>query len=152
MDEKIKNRLQNISRVIAEEKGIETLRFFGLLERTDLDQKWDLLISADWIERSSNEKDFLYVIDKLKKEFGNDLEFLSRIVLMTPQKAFIKNLAMSLENIELQELPKEIFDFKVSSDFILKHAFIFHLNFKSLDIKQIDLGDSGIIAKEITEF
>src|SRR5688500_975096 len=99
---------------IISEKG--TLRFFGLIARTDLENKWDLLISSDWIEKNSSDEELVYVITKLKEAFSEKLDFLSRIVLLRPEEHFIQELARVIVK-EHDGKTGEIRNLKVSDDF-----------------------------------
>jgi hypothetical protein len=131
MNEIIK-KLKEVRDRIIDEKDKSLLRFFGLIARTDLENKYDLLISADWLEKSNSEKDLIYVIDSLKKEFTDDFDFLSQIVLLIPSEEFIQTL--------LRMLPKdvdEVSNFKLADNYELKQIYILYLNSKGLPVEGV---------------
>src|SRR3989339_2004319 len=101
-------KLTNIKNTILSEKSSGKLRFFGLIARVDIDNKWDLLISADWIEKNSSEETLIYIIQKLKESFDGKLEFLSSIVLLTPKEAFVRQLARGIISEGRGSYPMEI--------------------------------------------
>lgn len=132
----ITQKLITISDKILQEKtGI--LRFFGLLARSDLNEKWDLLVSADWIEENNNESDLVYIIERLKEEFSENLDFLSQIVILSPRESFIMRLAQALirENILV---PGEAYNLMISPDFAVNHTHVIKLDFTGIDLTDIE--------------
>lgn len=107
-----------IESTLSEEKG--EFNLFALFLREDSANKWDLLVSADWIE--DNKSDSLQVIarkiqDHLdKKELVN----LSRIVLIEDDnpalEAFHKAVSVEHGSAEIQD--SNFFGLQI------KHAFI----------------------------
>ena len=89
-------KLNEIKDEILLEKGANELRLFVLVARTDIDARWDILFSADWLEKTNSEKDLVYLIEKLKSKFDGNLDFLARIVVATPHEIFIKRLAKAI--------------------------------------------------------
>ena len=146
-------KLKNIKDEILRDKG-GLLRFFGLLARMDVEGKWDLLISANWIEKNTSEADLVYVINKLKDKFSNKLDFLFRIVLLTPDEPFISQLVAAI-NRENGGQAGELTSLKLSETFHVKQVIVIALDstgieFAALEEVPENIGPVG--TKEITDF
>jgi hypothetical protein len=73
-------KLATLERHIATEKGDFAL--FALLLRADAEDKWDLLISAPWLE-TDKKASLAYVANKIREQLTTqELLSLSRIVLL----------------------------------------------------------------------
>lgn len=81
---------------LVEEKG-SPLYFLGLFDRTDVERKSDLVISAPWIKKRNSQEDLEFVIEQLKSISKNYHSQIENIVLMTPADDFI--LYLKRENI-----------------------------------------------------
>lgn len=79
-----------IEREISQEKGPFTL--FGLFQREDSVNYWDLVVSAQWI--GTDERPALdYIVAKLNKYLSEaDLLKLSRIVILDPSEPFVQTI------------------------------------------------------------
>lgn len=121
-------------KMLFEKRG--TLYFFGLLQRTDLENKWDIVVSSSWLEKSNTQEDLVYVINKLKDEFNNDLDFISRIVLFTASESFINDLGWALEKTDNRKLSetKEILNLKISEEVSIRHLYVLACDFSSLKL------------------
>ena len=85
-------------------------RLFALFHRTDIDNKWDLVISARWFSNDKR-KDLIYVIEKLKERLTeNDIEILDRIELIRPSGKFVTDIIKSAGPISE---PKEFRDLSI---------------------------------------
>lgn len=128
-------KLNLIQSTILSEKG-GVIYFFGLLERTntDFENKWDIVISASWIEESNSEADLVYIIENLKKEFDDNLDFLAKIVLLSPQEEFINDICFALQKEETQE--QEVHSLKISEEISIKHLFVVSRNFENLKLHE----------------
>ena len=77
---------------ISAERG--NFNLFALVEREDSLGKWDIIISADWIKEK--EKEVINLIAaKLRKSLTEAEQLMfSRIVVLSPNEPFVKNLNM----------------------------------------------------------
>lgn len=83
--------------LLTEKSG--TLYFVGLIQRIDFENKWDLLIIADWIKENNSYADLEYVLISLKELFNDDLSFLQDVVLYKSEYEFTLELkAADLKN------------------------------------------------------
>ena len=128
------------------------LRLLGLIARMDTDGKWDLLISADWIKQNSSESDLIYVIKKLKYHFSEKLDFLARIVLLTPYETFVQNLARSvirenggkageINNLTLPDL-----------SFTVRRIVLLEFNFKGITLSNHHTEEPPVAIKDVDDF
>lgn len=115
---KLLQKVKQVEKQLSEEKG--KFYLFALFQREDTVDKWDLLVSADWIQKDKSKS--LQLIakklqDKLSKE---ELLQLSRIVLIDDNNPTLESLNRS---IHVEHGSKEIWN----SNFFglnIKHAFI----------------------------
>ncbi|MFZ5447090.1 MAG: hypothetical protein ACOZFS_00430 [Thermodesulfobacteriota bacterium] len=74
------NKLESLEKEIANEKGDFSL--FGLFLREDAENRWDLVVSATWLNSDSIE-DLNYIASKLQSYLKNsELISISRIVIL----------------------------------------------------------------------
>src|SRR3989344_6675775 len=137
-------KLRKVRDQILLEKGADQVRLFALLARADLEDKWDLLFCADWIEKTSSEKDLVYIIEKIKTEFSTNLDFLARIVVATPREVFIKQLAKAII-LEGGNEPREITKLAVSADFTVRQLVLLKINFGGINVDEVGT-DEGPLA------
>lgn len=143
-------KLNTIKDEILGEKG--SLLMFVLVERNDIEGKWDLLLSADWIPKTNNQTDLIYVINKLKEEFKENLEFLSQIIIGTPTDSFILRIARAINKQDAQ-LSEEIFDLQVSSEFSIHRLYVIAANFTDQELANEGVEEDGPIAVgKVSEF
>jgi predicted sugar kinase len=80
--------LEEIERELSREKGPFTL--FAVFEREDIPSRWDLVVAAPWVEQD-NEQALRVLADEMKKRLPtNQLERVSRIVLLDPGDASVR--------------------------------------------------------------
>lgn len=111
-------KFKNIEYALSEEKG--NFNLFALFLREGSVNKWDLLVSADWIEGNKSES-FQIISQKIQEHLNKkELVNLSRIVLIEDDNPALDALqkAVNVEHgsAEFQE-----------SDFFglhIKHAFV----------------------------
>lgn len=141
-------KLNKIKEEILLERTEGRLRLFSLIARNDLDGKWDILFSADWLEKTNSEKDLVYLITKLKSEFAENLDFLARILVGTPKEIFIKQFIQAI--VERGELggPEEVKDLFVSKDLTISGLFIIAIDSTDLDLRQIGTNEGPIAVKD----
>lgn len=143
----MKEIVEKLSRVIEKitlEKTSGILRFFGLIERNDLENKWDILLSADWLEKNNSEKDLIYVIERLKEEFSNNLDFLSSVVLLIPSNPLIKYLAKAVSLSENEGIERH--SVKIDEDFTIKHMYVLASDFTGFDLT--DLPKTSVVDEQ----
>ena len=81
-------KLRSLEKEIADERGDFSL--FALFLREDAENRWDLVLSALWLNADSLE-DINYIANKLKYRLGeNELLFISRIVLLNLSDPIVK--------------------------------------------------------------
>lgn len=134
-------KLNNVKNSILSEKKDSIFYLFGLVERVDLENKWDLLISTNWLEKENQEKDLVFFIEKIKAEFGSNFDFISKIVLFTADEEFLLALGRALEKEKASE--KEFFNIKLVDNLALKHLYVLERNFESLDLNRNFLKESN---------
>lgn len=143
-------KLNNIRDQILSEKG--SLLMFVLIERNDADEKWDILLCADWIEKTNSEPELVYIINKLKEEFKDNLGFLSQIVIGTPTDNFILRIARAI-NEQGNNVPEEISGLQVSPEFKIQHLFVIAMNFSQAQLANEGVDELGPVAVgEVSKF
>lgn len=76
----VAEKLRNLERQLAEEKGLFSL--FALFLREDAPNKWDVVVSAPWVDKDKGEA-LAYLAKSLQSSLSPDeLLSLSRIVLV----------------------------------------------------------------------
>ena|SRR5438552_405964 len=100
----IADKLREVERDVANEKG--GLNLFAVLEREDLADRWDLVVSAPWAKE--DETTLRYLTSALKRHLENvDMTVLSRIVVLpaTENPVLALNESFNVEhgNVELSE-------------------------------------------------
>jgi hypothetical protein len=122
------------------EQKVGVLYLLALISRVDIEGKSDLILSSSWLEKSNAENDLVYVIDKLKKEFNNNLDFLSRIVLLQPSELFVRRLARAIYR-ENDGCTGELVDLKITDNFVVKKVNVIAINFSKIDLSSDDSED-----------
>lgn len=143
MDE-ILDKIREINSEIKSEKTEGVLRLFALIERTDLESKWDIVFSSDWLKKTNDEDVLIYLLDKLKNKFNGELEFLARVVVVKPDDSFIQNLAKSIVDNNL-DTRGEIKELKVLPDSTIKKINMIEFNFKNYSF---NIPDNKVIKHE----
>jgi hypothetical protein len=108
-----------IERSLSKERGPFSL--FALFLREDAPDKWDLVISAPWVE-SNKEAALRVVTAKARKLLvPPDILSLSRIVIVDPKSAAVEaiNRAFHVEHSRLEVRDSNFFGLSI------KHAYIF---------------------------
>jgi len=117
--EEIVQKLINTEKRISKEKG-EDFNFFGAFKRMDLENSWDIVISANWFSKNKR-KDLIYIINEIKKDLKDEeLMFLARIVLIKPEDKLIRELN---KVIKIEHGMTEMIDNQIN-EIRLKHAYI----------------------------
>ncbi|MEX2411922.1 MAG: hypothetical protein WD607_11255 [Candidatus Paceibacterota bacterium] len=147
-------KLNKIKDEINSEKE-SNFKLFCLIARADLGNKWDLLLIADWIKESNSEENLIYIINKIKEEFKEDLDYFSRIVLLPTNERFVSKIIKAIfrENKEEDKINKKEFSrLKIEKDFIIKKLFIIEMNINKKDIETREKEENPIIIKNIDKF
>lgn len=117
--EKIKEVEINLSKELGE------FNLFGLLEREDIIDKWDILVSLTLTKDKNHNKQKNAIIKKLHEELiknlPNSIFFkFSRIVFLEPNNPFVQNINM-LASVQHSDM--EIKDSTINN-LRIKHAYI----------------------------
>jgi len=126
-------KLDKIKDQIIADNTDSVLRVFALVARTDVENKWDVLISGDWVEKINPENELINVIEKIKKEFNNNLDFLAQIVVFPPTELFIKLLGQTLINEDLK-MNEEINSLKIADNLIISKIVLLYEDFSDMDL------------------
>jgi hypothetical protein len=114
------NKLRRLMEEVSAEKGEFT--FFGLFLREEAQDKWDLLVSAPWLEEGKL-KALGEFVEKAASIIGEgDFLLLSRIVTLNHDDPNLKKI---LETVQVDGSPLELWDtnfFGVE----IKRAYILH--------------------------
>lgn len=120
MIKEIIEKLKRVEERISTDKG-KSFNFFGVFKRSDVENSWDIVISANWF--SGDEKaDLVYIINEIKKDLGSeDLKFVARVVLIKPEDQIIKalNTIIAIEHGEVEMQNTQINGLKLSHIFII---------------------------------
>jgi hypothetical protein len=143
-------KLNKIREYILSEKD-GTLRLFCIIARNDFEGKWDILFSADWIEKTNSEKDLVYLITKLKLEFDNNLDFLSNIFVGTPNETFIKQFMKAIGEQD-SPLMEEINGMFVSKELTVRKLYVIACDSTGLDLDENGTNEGPVAVGEVSNF
>jgi hypothetical protein len=87
-------RFRRLESELAEERG--DFVFFALFLLENLPDRWDLMISARWLD-TDKQQAIRYLADQIKAKIGVEcLLLLSRVIVIDPDNANLQDLARSL--------------------------------------------------------
>lgn len=88
--EEFVEKLASLEKEISREKG--SFDLFAVFLREDVPDRWDVVVSAKWLER--DEKDGLeYLVEKFKSVLtADEIKRISRIVLLDRQNPGVKKI------------------------------------------------------------
>ena len=115
----IAEKLKNLERQMADEKGPFSL--FGLFLREDAPDKWDLVVSAPWID-DNKEESLAYIAESLRASLAaEELLNLSRIVLVEQNNPGLEAVqrAMHVQHGVVEIKDRNFFDLEIKSAFII---------------------------------
>lgn len=97
-------KIRQVERDVATEKGPFTL--FALLEREDLSDRWDLVVSAPWAKR--DQATLRYLAQAIKQHLApTEMTLLARIVILDaaedPVKAITEQYDVEHGQVELND-------------------------------------------------
>ena len=111
-------RFLTLERELAVEKGNFVL--FSLLERDDAQGKWDVVVSAPWL-RPEQKESMHFIVDRIRAKFkAEELVSLSRVVLLSPTDAFVRNVNSA---VQVEHGKAELIN-NVFNGMQIKHAFL----------------------------
>src|SRR5438093_12094639 len=114
----IVEKLASLERDITSEKGEFSL--FALFLREDADDKWDLLVSAPWLE-ANNRESLEYLVNQLRARLDTqELLSLSMIVLLEKDTPVLEAICKA---IKVRHGMAEVRD-SISFGVPIKHAYI----------------------------
>ena len=96
--------VRQIEQDIAQEKG--PVNLFALLEREDLSDRWDLVVSASWAKQ--DEATLRYLADAIKRRLSPaEMTLLARVVILDatedPVKAITESYQVEHGQVELSD-------------------------------------------------
>ena len=99
------NKFKEIERETSSEKGNYNL--FALFLREDSPNRWDILVSADWIDGDKDQA-LKYIAQKIQSSLSpNELLLVSRIVIIEEDNpalpAFLGTIGVKHGNIEIKD-------------------------------------------------
>lgn len=118
------DKFKSIVNKIMSEKG--SLDFFAVIKRFDAEDKWDVVLSADWIEQSNKQEDLIYIIEIIREEYFGKIDFISKILSFNPSEAFITDIALAVTKNDIPEGHKG--ELLVSDDLLISEIHIIRLN------------------------
>jgi hypothetical protein len=110
--------IRSVERDIAQEKG--PLNLFAILEREDLSDRWDLVVSASWAKQ--DEGTLRYLADTIKRHLTpSEMTLLARVVILNAAEDPVKSITESYEvehgHVELND--PESFDLPAKHGYII---------------------------------
>jgi|GEM_PF-1718101 hypothetical protein len=130
-------KLNNISEEIIADKG--SLLLFALFSRNDQVDRWDLVISAKWIESGKTREIVKNLLEKFKDKDINYSEHIENIAVMSETDNFLHHIAAAFQNKKgCVEKNKEtgVSIIKLFDDYII-HARIVHEEFDDFEMKTL---------------
>lgn len=111
-------KIRAVEQDVATEKG--SLNFFALLEREDLSDRWDVVVSASWAKHDM--ETLRYLADALKRHLTPvDMVRLARMVILDAAEDPIRSLteAYDVEHGEIELNNPERFGLPVTHGYII---------------------------------
>ena len=128
----ILEKMKKVRDVFIAQKKDGLLRLF-ILTRPELSEKWDVLISADWMTGFNSEQDLVYAIEEIKKGMDNNLDFLSSVIVLGSGEPIVGRIAQMILK-ENGGKEGEIASLRISDKLILQNVQIVHFGFSSDEI------------------
>lgn len=98
LDKFLNDILKSEVKISSEKGGFNLFALF----KSEIDTlNWDLVISAEWLNKGSNKKDIEIIVTFLKNKLNPfDLHKISRIITVKSNEPFVKNIvsAMKIEH------------------------------------------------------
>jgi hypothetical protein len=116
----------------------ESLLFLALFSRKDEENRWDLIISANWIEAGRTREVVKLLLEKFKKQGVDYSEYIENIVVLNHSDNFLHHLAAAYKN-KGEKIIKEkdgVCTIKLFDDFQIK-AVVLHEKLDELEIKTL---------------
>lgn len=121
---KIISELHKVKDKILEDK--KSLLFFGLFARNDVEDMWDLVITAEWVKDGNTREATKYIINILKKYSLHNHKSIRQIVTFSPNENFVNHLALAFKKeeiaLECKTTIKLFSDFQIDA-VVLHHEF-----------------------------
>lgn len=109
--EQLSQKLLDMEKEVSSQKG--SFRLFGLFLREDSENKWDLVVSASWIDEDK-ENALQYLTNQLQQRLGKEeLLRISRTVIIDKDNPFLEHLkpafkikhsSVKMENVHIDGL------------------------------------------------
>jgi hypothetical protein len=98
MKRKLIEKLISVEKEIVGEKGSFVL--FGLFEREDSPNMWDIVVSSPWIDKN-RKKTSAYIIDKIASKLTPEERLaLSAVVVLYPTNEFVRDVTEEVDGVE----------------------------------------------------
>ena len=104
------------------EKGAFVL--FGLFERTDMPNRWDVVVSATWLDSNSIEN-YSYIADKITAKLtSEEISNVTRIVALNPSDGFVQDVLDKLNHIHgkqggVKEIAGTFFGVEIKNAYVI---------------------------------
>jgi len=86
-------KFEKLGKDLASDRGDLTL--YALLEREDEPGRWDLVVSAPWVQGVTIDG-MEYIIDKMKKRLtAQERDSVAHIILLRPEEQTVRNIIRS---------------------------------------------------------
>ncbi len=117
---KFEQKFLTIEKTISNEKG--NFNLFALMLREESQDRWDLVLSANWLDANPN-KYYEYILNKIAKGLGKieEVNKISRIIFLNKHDKFFKEIKYF---IKPEQNITELKEIKIN-DIHFKHVLIF---------------------------
>jgi hypothetical protein len=97
-----------------------------LIRRTDLEDKWDLIISAEKIVDDNLRSDIKIVLESIKSNSENILDQIADVLTLGKENNLLNTLVRTIKE---EQIPEEFNDsLKLDSGIVLREVFVISLN------------------------
>lgn len=141
----IKEKVNKVKDVILSEK--EGVILIAVIKRTDLDKKWDILLSASWVKKPNDEDDLLYLIKILRAGLSDDFDYVSKILVLPPQEQFIQDIVKSIKDAKLPDGWEG--ELKINDNFIINEIGLVFTDFSNFELNTVT---SEVVVKTNQDF
>ena len=117
-------KMNRIKDIFDSSKSFGDIILFALILRTDNEiGKWDLVISGSTVLENNSTDNLKLVIENLKLEFKEKIDFLSQIHILMPKEWVVSKIRSSLK--EDIDSPEEFCDLIIDDTFTIGQIHVF---------------------------
>lgn len=131
---KFLNNLENIKNEILSER--KSLLFFSLFLRNDESEKWDLVMSADWVEDGKTKEVVKLILEKFRNNNVDYEPYIENFVVFSPAENLLSHIAAAYKKGSVEKTAEGNDLLKLFSDYAIE-AKVIHADFSSFEIKKI---------------